>query len=85
MSQAARFSETGTIRRERSIGPDGAVVERELVKVTFTYDDRIADGIYCGRAIDLLKTLVEDPTPLESPPELDAEALAALALLPETV
>jgi hypothetical protein len=48
--------------------------------VTFTYDDRIADGIYCGRAIDLLRTLVEDPAALEKPPELSPELIAELAL-----
>jgi hypothetical protein len=50
------------------------------VKVTFTYDDRIADGIYCGRAIDLLRSFVEDPRPLETPPELSEDIIAELGL-----
>ena len=74
------FAAMGKIRRERIVGSDGVVEERDLVKVTFTYDDRIADGIYCGHAIDLLRSLVEDPAALESPPDLSAEQLAELAL-----
>ena len=65
------FVAFGKIRREQ---------ERDLVKVTFTYDDRITDGIYCGRAIDLLRSFVEDPTKLEDPPELGSEQLAELGL-----
>jgi hypothetical protein len=74
------FVAIGKIRRERFVDAEGKAAEREMVKVTFTYDDRIADGIYCGRAIDLLRTLVEDPSSLERPPELSAELLAELAL-----
>ena len=40
------------------------------MKVTFTYDDRIADGIYCGKAIDLFKGFVENPEQLEKPAEI---------------
>jgi hypothetical protein len=75
------FVAIGKIRKEAVAGPDGRIEERSRVKVTFTYDDRIADGIYCGRSIDLLRSLVEDPKLLEQPPELSPEQLAELALL----
>jgi hypothetical protein len=74
------FIAVGKIRKERTIGEDGQVRTRDMVKITFTYDDRIADGIYCGRAIDLLRSFVEDPVQLEAPPELASEQLDALAL-----
>jgi hypothetical protein len=74
------FVAIGKIRQERAIGADGQPCERELVKITFTFDDRITDGIYCGRAIDLLRSFVEDPTPLEKEPELTPELVAELAL-----
>ena len=52
---------------------------RDRVKVTFTYDDRITDGIYCGRAIDLLRSFVEDPAaPRVAAPSLSPEQLAEL-------
>ena len=63
------FVAIGKFRREN---------DRDMVKVTFTYDDRITDGIYCGRAIDLLRSLVEDPSALETPPELGIEELVEL-------
>lgn len=79
------FVAIGKIRRERGLDENGGRTERDMVKVTFTYDDRIADGIYCGKAIDLLKSLVEEPSRLEAPPELGAEDLAALALREDSI
>jgi hypothetical protein len=76
------FAAIGKIRKVVERGSDGTESEREKVKVTFTYDDRITDGIYCGRAIDLLRSFVENPGTLEAPPELTPELLAELALLP---
>jgi len=74
------FVAIGKIRKERVVGEDGKAETRDRVKVTFTYDDRIAAGIYCGKAIDLLRSLVEDPAALEAPPTLSPEQLAELAL-----
>lgn len=72
------FCALGKIRKERVIGEDGQVQVRDMVKVTFTYDDRITDGIYCGKSIDLLRSLVEDPSQLEAAPELSPELQAEL-------
>jgi hypothetical protein len=74
------FVAIGKIRRERVVDEAGKAEMRDRVKVTFTYDDRITDGIYCGRAIDLLRSLVEDPSALELPPELTPDQLGELAL-----
>jgi len=74
------FCAVGKIRKENSINADGKVETRDKVKITFTYDDRITDGIYCARAIDMLKDLVENPERLETPLELTGEALSKLGL-----
>jgi hypothetical protein len=74
------FVAIGKIRKERAIDEEGKATTRDRVKVTFTYDDRIADGIYCGRAIDLLRSFVEHPASLELAPELGPDQLAELAL-----
>lgn len=74
------FIALGKIRREKSPCRDGTMEERARVKVTFTYDDRIADGIYCGRAIDMFRGLVENPEQLENPPQLSPEQRAELML-----
>lgn len=70
------FIAIGKIRKERAGGAGGESV-RDLVKVTFTYDDRITDGIYCGKAIDLLRSFVEEPSLLETPPDLGPARLEA--------
>jgi hypothetical protein len=74
------FCAIGKVRKERQLGPDGTVETRDTVKITFTYDDRITDGIYCARAIDMLKDYVENPEKLEIPLELTNEQLEKLGL-----
>jgi hypothetical protein len=74
------FCAIGKIRKERSIAPDGTVRTRDKVKLTFTYDDRITDGIYCARSLALMRDLVENPEKLETPLELTPEQLASLGL-----
>jgi hypothetical protein len=80
MGTCGLFIALGKIRRERVVREDGTVEAREKVKVTFTYDDRIADGIYCGRAIDLFRTFAENPEQLETPPQLTPEQRAELMI-----
>ena len=41
------------------------------VTAAFTVDNRIADGIYAGRALKLFKDFVENPEKLETPPHWD--------------
>ena len=64
------FIALGKIHTEEVRAQDGTLQKRERVKVTFTYDDRITDGIYCGKAIDLFKDFVENPEQLEAPAEI---------------
>ena len=74
------FVAIGKLRRENVLADDGSARRREKIRVTFTYDDRIADGFYCGRAIDLLRFFVEHPSALEQPPVLSEAQLEDLAL-----
>jgi pyruvate/2-oxoglutarate dehydrogenase complex dihydrolipoamide acyltransferase (E2) component len=74
------FCAIGKIRKENSINQNGTVETRDKVKITFTYDDRITDGIYCARAIDVMRNFVENPEKLEVPLELTAEQLEKLGL-----
>jgi hypothetical protein len=76
------FAAIGKIKRVYSMNKEGQVVSRSVVKVTYTLDDRISEGIYCARAIDILKKLVETPSLLETPPELSQEILDELNLKP---
>ena len=74
------FCAIGKIRKRRVIKPDGTVETRDILKTTFTYDDRITDGIYCARSLDMVRDLVENPEKLETPLELTAEQINALGL-----
>ncbi|MCL2805281.1 MAG: 2-oxo acid dehydrogenase subunit E2 [Treponema sp.] len=74
------FCAIGKIRKENCLKSDGSVEKRDKVKITFTYDDRITDGIYCARAIDMVRDLVENPEKLEIPMELTQEQLDKLCL-----
>ena len=74
------FCALGKIQKEHQLNSDGTVKTRDMIKVTFTYDDRITDGIYCARAIDMLRNLVENPEKIESLPELTPEQLGNLGL-----
>ena len=74
------FCVIGKIRKENCPNPDGKAEIRDKVKITFTFDDRITDGIYCARAVDMLRDLVENPEKLEIPPEFTPEQLSDLGL-----
>jgi hypothetical protein len=74
------FCAIGKIRKENFLQSDGKVQTRDKVKITFTYDDRITDGIYCARAIDMVRNMVENPQELEAPLELTEDQLSKLGL-----
>lgn len=57
----------GTIRREEKIDPDGGRVERDVVDIGFTIDERIADGFYFARSLKIMQHLLAHPELLELP------------------
>jgi len=77
------FCAIGKVRKVNCVNLDGTVERRDKIKITFTYDDRITDGIYCARAIDMIKDLVEKPEKLEVPPDFSPEQLNKLGLKKE--
>lgn len=50
-------------------GDDGRIEVQDVMDLKITLDERIADGIYFGATINLLKDLIENPDQLEVPPE----------------
>lgn len=74
------FASLGIVRRKWQPDAEGKMRQRDVVKVVYTFDDRICDGIYSGRAIILLKDLVESPERLLEPPLLTKADLQALSL-----
>jgi len=74
------FCAIGKLRKVNVLNTDGTVETRNKIKVTFTYDDRITDGIYCARSLDMVQDLVENPEKLEAPLELTAEQIEKIGL-----
>jgi hypothetical protein len=66
------FIALGKHRGELVLTDDGRSVCRDKMKVAFTHDDRVVDALYAGRALELFRSLVENPERLEQPPESPA-------------
>ncbi len=78
------FAAVGKVRSENRLtaGADGSprVEERKILRVNYSFDDRIADGIYMGKALELFRRFIENPSLLETTQELSPETLAELGL-----
>lgn len=58
----------GKVERAPVVTADGAVEARLAVQLKFTYDERIEDGLYCARALELLEARLADPQSWLGPP-----------------
>jgi len=78
------FMAVGKVRDEARLvsAPDGSpkIETRKILRVNFSFDDRIADGIYMGRALELVRGYIEDPSLLAVPAEYPDGTLEELAL-----
>ena len=61
------FVTIGYIHPQQVQMPDGSVQWREIMELCFTVDERIADGFYFARSIQLLKSYLTDPSQLDNP------------------
>lgn len=58
-----------TLGRLRKVpGKTRKSVQRDVVAIRYSFDERIADGFYAARSLELFKEFVEDPGVLEVPP-----------------
>ena len=60
----------------------GEVVVRDILDLIVTYDDRVSEGIYGVRAIQLMKSFIENPKQLEDLPNMPDDVLEELQLDP---
>jgi hypothetical protein len=74
------FIALGRMRKVKRPNKQGELENRVVVNVNFTYDDRISEGMYIGRAINVFKDFCENPEKLIEPPEVSDETLRALQL-----
>jgi hypothetical protein len=76
------FIAVGGVKAQNRLEGDGSVTERKLLRLRYSFDDRVVDGVYMAKALDYIRRFVEDPGLLESPPELAPAILAELNLRP---
>lgn len=74
------FVALGIVHKEKFIDEDNIIQNRKRMKITFSYDDRIMDGLYAGKAIKLLKKYVENPELLLDKKVITAEERLAMGL-----
>ena len=61
------FATMGRVQKAVVVGETASPAVRDVVSLKFSFDERIADGLYCARSLDLLKGWLEDPSALERP------------------
>jgi hypothetical protein len=67
------FIAMGTRRKVRTMGVDGNVIEKKVMKFRFVADERIADGFYLSKSLKYYTGLFLKPELLENPPETVVE------------
>lgn len=71
------FCTIGKARPEVVVGEDGTPVVRDCVTVRYSFDERVADGYYAARGLELLQGYVQHPWTLERPEDGGPGAPAA--------
>lgn len=55
------FAVVGVAGKTVEVGADGQPQVRDTVRIRYTFDERIHDGFYCARSLDLVREAVERP------------------------
>ncbi len=63
------FIVIGKRKKEPVVNSRGELEAQAVVDLKISLDERIADGVYFAKTIDLLADLIENPEMLETPPE----------------
>lgn len=59
------FIAIGRIKSMPFVEEDGTITAKKMVNIKVSLDDRISDGFYCARSLDLFKQYLQDPWSLE--------------------
>lgn len=59
------FMCVGQIRKKPVVDENGEIAVRDIAEITFTMDERIADGFYFSKSIQLLKDYLHHPWTLD--------------------
>jgi hypothetical protein len=61
------FVTVGRVKKAVVPGEGDVPVVRDVVSFKYSLDERIADGLYCAKSLEILKTLLERPESLTEP------------------
>jgi len=56
------FIMAGRSKEEVVVGPGGNPIVRPMMTLRYSFDERIEDGLYGARALEIMKRIIEDPT-----------------------
>ena len=78
----------GKVRSENRLiaASDGSprLEEHKILRINFSFDDRTSDGIYMGKALDLVRRFIENPALMAVPEHVPVETLTELRLRPDS-
>ncbi len=80
---ASIFAVIGKLRKGFVVGEGGSLVVEDLLTMKYTFDDRISEGLYAAKAIEMFKQFVENPEILLQRPEIPEEILKEHMLVSE--
>ena len=55
------FAVVGVAGKSVEVGADGQPEVRDTLRIRYTFDERVNDGFYCARSLDLVRQAVERP------------------------
>ena len=82
---ASLFAVIGAPKRQHALDRRGKVEVRDTLQVRWTFDERINDGMYAGRAMRVIQRVVEDPTAHLGPPDADAADPTVVPAFPAAI
>ncbi len=68
---ASVFLTIGQMHKEQVVNNQGEIEVKDSITANFTLDNRITDGMYCARAIQLFVDFVQNPEQLEESLEIE--------------
>jgi hypothetical protein len=67
---ASLFVTIGQMHKEPMVNEKDEIEIKNIITANFTLDNRVTDGMYCAKAIQLFVKFVQNPEQLEQPPQL---------------
>lgn len=65
---APLFGAIGKIEKTPVVNDRGEIVARDMVTFRWSFDERVCDGFYCARSLDIMKEYLARPELLEKKP-----------------